>query len=162
MQNHISFGRFQGWLSNTVPAHLLPVVSLLQCFSCRTHEQVRIHNIDLLYKIYCKHILCFYFKCLLIQHAKGDIVFGLLGGWEMFFFPASSDLSSLEFTFNSYFTFAGVFSCLILQWLLFFCRFNIIPILADILSESVKEKVTRIILATFRVSQFLLLFDPVL
>ncbi|XP_071103905.1 V-type proton ATPase subunit H-like isoform X1 [Haliotis cracherodii] len=29
-------------------------------------------------------------------------------------------------------------------------RYNIIPILADILSESVKEKVTRIILATFR------------
>ncbi|PVD31914.1 hypothetical protein C0Q70_07340 [Pomacea canaliculata] len=29
-------------------------------------------------------------------------------------------------------------------------KFNIIPILADILSESVKEKVTRIILATFR------------
>lgn len=29
-------------------------------------------------------------------------------------------------------------------------RFNVIPILADILSESVKEKVTRIILATFR------------
>ena len=28
---------------------------------------------------------------------------------------------------------------------------NIIPILSDILSESVKEKVTRIILATFRV-----------
>ena len=31
-------------------------------------------------------------------------------------------------------------------------RYNVIPILADILSESVKEKVTRIILATFRVS----------
>jgi len=29
-------------------------------------------------------------------------------------------------------------------------RYNVIPILADILSESVKEKVTRIILATFR------------
>ena len=32
------------------------------------------------------------------------------------------------------------------------CRFNVIPILADILSDSVKEKVTRIILAVFRVS----------
>lgn len=32
-------------------------------------------------------------------------------------------------------------------------RFNVIPILADILSDSVKEKVTRIILAVFRVSQ---------
>lgn len=31
-------------------------------------------------------------------------------------------------------------------------RFNVIPILADILSDSVKEKVTRIILAVFRVS----------
>jgi V-type H+-transporting ATPase subunit H len=31
-------------------------------------------------------------------------------------------------------------------------KFNVIPTLADILSESVKEKVTRIILATFRVS----------
>jgi len=29
---------------------------------------------------------------------------------------------------------------------------NVVPILSDILSESVKEKVTRIILATFRVS----------
>ena len=34
-----------------------------------------------------------------------------------------------------------------------FCfRSNIIPILANILSDSVKEKVTRIILAVFRVS----------
>jgi len=33
-----------------------------------------------------------------------------------------------------------------------FCRFNVIPILADILSDSVKEKVTRIILAVFRVN----------
>jgi hypothetical protein len=33
-------------------------------------------------------------------------------------------------------------------------RYNVIPILADILSESVKEKVTRIIVATFRVSGF--------
>jgi len=32
-------------------------------------------------------------------------------------------------------------------------RFNVIPILADILSDSVKEKVTRIILAVFRVSR---------
>jgi hypothetical protein len=32
------------------------------------------------------------------------------------------------------------------------CRYNMIPVMADILSESVKEKVTRIILATFRVS----------
>lgn len=32
-----------------------------------------------------------------------------------------------------------------------YCRFNVIPILADILSDSVKEKVTRIILAVFRV-----------
>ena len=31
-------------------------------------------------------------------------------------------------------------------------RYNIIPILADILSEVVKEKVIRIILATLRVS----------
>lgn len=31
-------------------------------------------------------------------------------------------------------------------------RFSVIPILADILSDSVKEKVTRIILAVFRVS----------
>lgn len=30
-------------------------------------------------------------------------------------------------------------------------RYNVIPILADIQSESVKEKVIRIILATFRV-----------
>lgn len=29
-------------------------------------------------------------------------------------------------------------------------KFNVIPILADILSDSVKEKVTRIILAVFR------------
>lgn len=33
-----------------------------------------------------------------------------------------------------------------------FYRFNVIPILADILSDSVKEKVTRIILAVFRVN----------
>lgn len=32
-------------------------------------------------------------------------------------------------------------------------KYNLIPVLADILSESVKEKVTRIILATFRVSK---------
>lgn len=32
------------------------------------------------------------------------------------------------------------------------CRFNVIPILADILSDSVKDKVTRIILAVYRVS----------
>ena len=31
-------------------------------------------------------------------------------------------------------------------------RYNIIPVLSDILQESVKEKVTRIILAAFRVS----------
>jgi len=31
-------------------------------------------------------------------------------------------------------------------------RYNLIPILADILSEAVKEKVLRIILATYRVS----------
>lgn len=29
-------------------------------------------------------------------------------------------------------------------------KFNVIPILADILSDSVKEKVTRIVLAVFR------------
>lgn len=34
----------------------------------------------------------------------------------------------------------------------YFYRFNVIPILADILSDSVKEKVTRIILAVFRVN----------
>jgi V-type H+-transporting ATPase subunit H len=34
-------------------------------------------------------------------------------------------------------------------------KFNVIPILADILSDSVKEKVTRIILAVFRVSVIL-------
>jgi hypothetical protein len=33
-------------------------------------------------------------------------------------------------------------------------RFSVIPILADILSDSVKEKVTRIILAVFRVSMY--------
>lgn len=31
-------------------------------------------------------------------------------------------------------------------------RYNIVPVLSDILQESVKEKVTRIILAAFRVS----------
>ena len=31
-------------------------------------------------------------------------------------------------------------------------KYNMIPILADIMSEAVKEKVTRMILATFRVS----------
>lgn len=39
--------------------------------------------------------------------------------------------------------------CIILN---FSFRFSVIPILADILSDSVKEKVTRIILAVFRVS----------
>ena len=41
-----------------------------------------------------------------------------------------------------------------------FCRsnVNVIPVLSDILSESVKEKVTRIILATFRVSQSLFFY----
>lgn len=38
-----------------------------------------------------------------------------------------------------------------LQQNFFSCRFSVIPILADILSDSVKEKVTRIILAVFRV-----------
>jgi len=33
-------------------------------------------------------------------------------------------------------------------------RYNAIPKLADILSESIKEKVIRMILATFRVSEF--------
>lgn len=37
--------------------------------------------------------------------------------------------------------------------LIMYRRFNVIPILADILSDSVKEKVTRIILAVFRVSR---------
>lgn len=37
-------------------------------------------------------------------------------------------------------------------------RFNVIPILADILSESAKEKVTRIILAMFRVNAFFIFF----
>lgn len=32
-------------------------------------------------------------------------------------------------------------------------RYNIVPVLSDILQESVKEKVTRIILAAFRVSE---------
>lgn len=36
-------------------------------------------------------------------------------------------------------------------YIMAFYRFNVIPILADILSDSVKEKVTRIILAVFRV-----------
>ncbi len=36
--------------------------------------------------------------------------------------------------------------------LFLYFRYNVIPILADIQSESVKEKVIRIILATFRVS----------
>lgn len=31
-------------------------------------------------------------------------------------------------------------------------KYNVIPVLADILSDAVKEKVTRMILATFRVS----------
>lgn len=41
------------------------------------------------------------------------------------------------------------------QWsnYMLYRRFNVIPILADILSDSVKEKVTRIILAVFRVSR---------
>lgn len=37
-------------------------------------------------------------------------------------------------------------------------RYNIIPVLSDILQESVKEKVTRIILAAFRVSVLLCFF----
>ena len=37
-----------------------------------------------------------------------------------------------------------------------FCRDKIIPVLSDILSESVKEKVSRIILATFRVGKILI------
>lgn len=40
--------------------------------------------------------------------------------------------------------------------LIMYRRFNVIPILADILSDSVKEKVTRIILAVFRVSRNML------
>lgn len=40
-------------------------------------------------------------------------------------------------------------------------RFSVIPILADILSDSVKEKVTRIILAVFRVSVYDLLKDVI-
>ena len=35
---------------------------------------------------------------------------------------------------------------------MYICRCSVIPILADILSEAVKEKVQRIILATYRVS----------
>lgn len=42
-----------------------------------------------------------------------------------------------------------------------FFRFSVIPILADILSDSVKEKVTRIILAVFRVSAYDLLKDVI-
>lgn len=42
----------------------------------------------------------------------------------------------------------SIFKCWTLN---FFClRFNVIPILTDILSDSVKEKVSRIILAVFR------------
>ena len=37
--------------------------------------------------------------------------------------------------------------------IIFIHRYNIIPVMADILGESVKEKVTRIILAVFRVSR---------
>jgi len=36
---------------------------------------------------------------------------------------------------------------------LYFRQHNVIPILSDILSDTVKEKVSRIILATFKVSR---------
>ena len=37
-------------------------------------------------------------------------------------------------------------------------RYNPIPVLADILGEAAKEKVTRIVLATFRVRSFVICF----
>lgn len=40
-------------------------------------------------------------------------------------------------------------------------KFNTIPKLSDILSESIKEKVIRMILATFRVRNFVLAFKNV-